>query len=102
MGLFSFGADKTKCKECGTEFPDSEKLNKHREKAHKKNKEKCRICGTEFNYPYENIKKSASNQIKKKNGARRAGGTTRLFFFKILYSFSYTLRFFVKVSFVIL
>jgi len=51
MGFLSFGADKTKCKKCGIEFPDSERLEKHQEKAHKKNKEKCRACGAEFNYP---------------------------------------------------
>jgi len=51
MGFFSFGADKTKCKECGIEFSDSERLIKHQDKAHKKNKEKCRVCGAEFNYP---------------------------------------------------
>ncbi len=51
MGFFSFGADITKCKDCGIEFSDSESINKHRDKAHKKNKEKCRFCGAEFNYP---------------------------------------------------
>ena len=51
MGFFGFGSDNTKCKECGTKFPDSEKLKKHQEKAHKKIKEKCRVCGAEFNYP---------------------------------------------------
>ncbi len=51
MGFFSFGSNKTKCKECGSDFPDSERLKKHQEKAHKKNKEKCRLCGAEFDYP---------------------------------------------------
>ena len=51
MGFFSFGANETKCKECGTEFSDSERLDKHKQKAHKKIKEKCRTCGAEFNYP---------------------------------------------------
>ncbi len=50
MGFFSFGADKTKCKECGIEFSNYERLIKHRDKAHRKNKDKCRFCGAEFNY----------------------------------------------------
>ena len=29
-------------------LPDSDKLEKHQEKAHNKKKEKCRVCGTEF------------------------------------------------------
>jgi len=49
MGFFGFGNNKkTKCKECGTELPDPERLKKHQEVAHKKNKEKCRTCGAEF------------------------------------------------------
>ena len=50
MGLFSFGSNNKKCKECGIELADSERLKKHQEKAHKKIKEKCRFCGAEFNY----------------------------------------------------
>ena len=51
MGFLSFGGGKTKCKDCGIDFSDSERLKKHQEKAHKKNKEKCRTCGAEFSYP---------------------------------------------------
>ena len=53
MGLFSFGSNNTKCKKCGLELLDSERLKKHQEKAHKKTKEKCRVCGTEFNFSEE-------------------------------------------------
>jgi len=53
MGLFSFGSNDTKCKECGLELSDSERLKKHQEKAHKKTKEKCRVCGTEFDFSEE-------------------------------------------------
>jgi len=53
MGLFGSSSDNTKCKECGLELSDSERLKKHREKAHKKSKEKCRVCGTEFNFSEE-------------------------------------------------
>lgn len=45
MGFLSFGANKTKCKECGTEFSDSEKLKKHQEKAHKKIKKNVELVG---------------------------------------------------------
>lgn len=48
MGLFSRNSSLTKCKECGTELNDSERLKKHIEKAHKKILEKCRSCGAEF------------------------------------------------------
>ena len=48
MGLFGRNTSLTKCKECGTELNDSEKLKKHIEKAHKKILEKCRSCGAEF------------------------------------------------------
>jgi uncharacterized Zn-finger protein len=60
MGFFSFGADKTKCKQCGTKFSDYERLKKHEEKAHKKMKEKCRACGAEFNYA-EALRKHKKN-----------------------------------------
>ena len=60
MGFFSFGAETTKCKECGTSFSDSERLKKHQDKAHKKIKEKCRVCGAEFDY------KEALRRHKKK------------------------------------
>ena len=48
MGLFGSNRNSTKCKECGTELPDPERLKRHQEKAHKKTKEKCRVCGAEF------------------------------------------------------
>ena len=49
MGFF--GSDNnstTKCKNCGTVFPNSDRLKKHFEIAHKKTNEKCRKCGSEF------------------------------------------------------
>ena len=50
MGFFgrSRNDSKTKCKNCGTEFPNSDRLEKHFEIAHKKTNEKCRKCGAEF------------------------------------------------------
>lgn len=49
MGLFGLGSKQTtKCKECGTELPTPERLKKHQEIAHKKNKDRCRNCGAEF------------------------------------------------------
>jgi len=48
MGLFGLGnKQRTKCKECGTELPDPERLKKHQEIAHK-NKDRCRKCGAKF------------------------------------------------------
>ena len=48
MGLFSWNQSVTKCKKCGTELGDEERLKRHVEKAHKKITEKCRACGAEF------------------------------------------------------
>ena len=53
MGLFSFNSNKTKCKDCGIEFSDTDRLKRHHEKAHEKSKEKCRTCGAEFSYSDE-------------------------------------------------
>ena len=51
MGFFG-SQNTTKCKECGREFSDSERLGRHQERAHKK-KETCRSCGAQFNYQEE-------------------------------------------------
>lgn len=50
MRFFGLGdhEQSNKCKVCGTELPDSDRLKKHQEKAHGKKSEKCRSCGTEF------------------------------------------------------
>lgn len=48
MGLFSKSDSVTKCKKCGTELNDPERLKRHEEAAHNKSNEKCRVCGTEF------------------------------------------------------
>ena len=59
MGLFSKQSNRpeTKCKKCGTELSDSDRLKRHIEKAHAtKNKEKCRVCGTEF-YTSDELRK---------------------------------------------
>ncbi len=63
MGFFSFGSNKTKCKECGSDFPDSERLKKHQEKAHKKIKKNVDYVDPNLIIQrlYENIKKSVSN-----------------------------------------
>ncbi len=50
MGFFSSSSTGTKCKECGLEIQDPERLKKHQQIAHHKKKEKCRECGAEFNY----------------------------------------------------
>ncbi len=47
MGLFG-SSTVTKCKECGTDFGTTERLVRHKEKAHGKHEEKCRACGTVF------------------------------------------------------
>ncbi|MHA7734038.1 C2H2-type zinc finger protein [Nitrosopumilus sp. S6] len=39
---------KLKCNKCGSRFKYPERLEKHKEIAHKKKKEKCRACGEEF------------------------------------------------------
>ncbi len=51
MRFFGHGQSQseTKCKECGTDLHDPERLRKHHEKAHKKLNEKCRTCGAVFN-----------------------------------------------------
>ena len=42
----------TKCKKCGLELHDTEKLKRHEKIAHaRKINEKCRNCGTEFRDP---------------------------------------------------
>jgi uncharacterized Zn-finger protein len=51
MGFFGSSTNTTKCKKCGIEISDPERLKKHQEKAHNKKKEKCRACGAEFDYP---------------------------------------------------
>ena len=60
MGLFKRNKDsssnETKCKECGTELSDPERLKRHKEKAHHKTKETCRVCGSEF-YSSDELKK---------------------------------------------
>jgi len=48
MGLLGFGSNVTKCKECGLELSDSDRLKKHQEKAHNKTKHACRACGAQF------------------------------------------------------
>lgn len=51
MGLFGKQSNlpETKCKKCGTELSDPDRLKRHIEKAHgNKVNEKCRVCGTEF------------------------------------------------------
>jgi uncharacterized Zn finger protein len=55
MGLFGHGQSQseTKCKECGTDLHDPERLRKHQKKAHTKPNEKCRVCGTVFNSSVE-------------------------------------------------
>jgi len=58
MRLFgkSDNLDSIKCKKCGTEFPDPERFERHKDKAHGKMKEKCRACGAEF-YTSEELRK---------------------------------------------
>jgi len=51
MGFFSSSSTAAKCKECGLEIQDPERLKKHQQIAHHKKKEKCRECGAEFNHP---------------------------------------------------
>ena len=51
MGFFVSNSG-TKCKECGIEFSNSQRLDRHQERAHKK-KETCRTCGAQFNYQEE-------------------------------------------------
>lgn len=50
MGLFGrqTNLSKTKCKKCGTELSNPERLKRHEEKAHGKVKVLCKKCGTEF------------------------------------------------------
>ena len=49
MGFFGKSGDsETRCKNCGTKFPNSGRLEKHIEIAHKKTDEKCRKCGAKF------------------------------------------------------
>ncbi len=52
MGFFGFNSSQTKCKVCGIEFSECDRLKRHQDKAHNK-KEKCRACGAEFNYSEE-------------------------------------------------
>ena len=60
MGLFGSSKNDLKCKKCGTELSDSERLKRHQEKAHNKKKEKCRACGAEFDYT-EELRKHKKN-----------------------------------------
>ncbi len=48
MGLFGSSKNVLKCKKCGTVLSDSERFDRHQEKAHSKKKVKCRNCGAEF------------------------------------------------------
>ena len=50
MGLFSKSKAEslTKCRECGSELHDPERLKRHQKIAHDKKNEKCRTCGNEF------------------------------------------------------
>lgn len=48
MGFFGINPTSTKCKQCGTEIGDKTRLQRHIEKAHKKNYETCRKCGSLF------------------------------------------------------
>ncbi len=50
MGLFGrqTNLSETKCKKCGTELFNPERLKRHKEKAHGKVKALCKKCGTEF------------------------------------------------------
>ena len=56
MGLLGRDKTVTKCKQCGTELKDPERLKKHIEKAHNKILEKCRICEAEF-HTYDDLRK---------------------------------------------
>ncbi len=50
LGLFTKSKTEsiTKCKKCGSELHDSERLKRHQKIAHDKKNEKCRTCGNEF------------------------------------------------------
>ena len=50
MGLFTKSKTEniTKCKKCGSELHDSERLKRHQKIAHDKKNEICRTCGNEF------------------------------------------------------
>ena len=50
MGLFSKNKTEslTKCRECGSELHNPERLKRHQKIAHDKKNEKCRTCGNEF------------------------------------------------------
>lgn len=49
MGLFHKPDSVTKCKKCGTELNEPERLKRHEQIAHNsKSLEKCRVCGSEF------------------------------------------------------
>ena len=55
MGLFNRNKVEsvTKCKQCGSELHNTERLKSHQKIAHNKKNEKCRICGSEFPGPEE-------------------------------------------------
>lgn len=55
VGLFGKN-DGTKCKKCGTELHDPERLKRHQEKAHGDKKNICEECGQEF-LSSDNLKK---------------------------------------------
>ena len=53
MKLFTKTEDETtKCKKCGLELHDTERIKRHEKIAHaRKRNQKCRICGAEFRDP---------------------------------------------------
>ncbi len=55
MGLFNKSKTEslTKCRECGSELHDTDRLKRHQKIAHDKKKDKCRVCGNEFPGPEE-------------------------------------------------
>ena len=55
MGLFTKSKVEsiTKCKKCGSELHDPERLKRHQKIAHDKKNDKCRTCGEEFPGPEE-------------------------------------------------
>ena len=56
MGFFGSNQSVTKCKKCGMDLHDHDRLKKHEQKAHGKKFEKCRVCGSEF-YDTEGLRK---------------------------------------------
>jgi len=60
MGFFSSSSSATKCKECGLEISDPERLKRHQEKAHNKKKEKCHIENSKVSLSYDLMKKTGN------------------------------------------